>query len=58
MDLHMALAADGQYTHLTADADTTLCGLTVRDLPDQAGQYCILCIIKEQDLLAATVEKV
>ena len=52
MDLHLALTNDGHRTHLTSDAVTALCGVSVTDLPEQAGAFCDGCVTAEYALLA------
>lgn len=50
MDLHPALIAGNGKTHLTANAEKTLCQKQVVDLPTRATTYCWECIDKEFDL--------
>ena len=50
MDLYKASAGTGFLTHLTADAEKTLCNRVVTDLPDKARTYCDDCILAEHTM--------
>lgn len=44
MDVHLAEADSDDLTHITADAEKTLCGQDVVELPDFATTYCTDCV--------------
>lgn len=50
-DFQMAVTGYDDETHLTSDADLTLCGLSIADLPTHATRYCIPCIDAENKIL-------
>lgn len=53
-ELHLASVDTDNLTHLTSDAEKTLCDIEVTDLPNFATEYCSQCILGEY-VLAPTV---
>lgn len=54
MDRHLAEVQQDDNTHLTLDAEITLCGLKVTELPQFAKSYCTACVDGEYAMVTAT----